>query len=57
LDGSAKKTDVVEELRLHNHPTSRVMNKTTGRQRNADETREELINHYNYKHKIKINNN
>ena len=39
---------VKEELQVHGHPTSRVMN--TGIARNFLEAKNELIDHYRYAH-------
>ena len=41
--------DILEELRSHGHPTSRVM--ANGKLRKTEEARRELVNHYSYAHK------
>ena len=41
--------DILEELKSHGHPTSRIM--ANGKLRKTEEARRELLNHYSYAHK------
>lgn len=42
--------DILEELRIHHHPSSRIM--SNGESRCTNEAAEELANHYSYAHNI-----